>query len=100
MISIYTTCKDMKEAETIAESLLGKRLIACSNLWPIKSHYWWKGKIEESNEFALLMKTRDKHFKEVEKEIKKIHSYDKPAIVCCKLKEGSKEYFDWIKKET
>ena len=72
MISIYTTCKDMEEAEKISKALLGKRRIACSNLWPIKSQYWWKGKLEESDEFALLMKTQDKHFKEVEKEIKKL----------------------------
>ena len=80
MISIYVTCKDKKEAEKLAKILLEKKLIACANIHPISSLYRWKGKIEHSKEYAMILKTKKNMFDEIKDEIKKNHSYDVPCI--------------------
>ena len=35
-----------------------------------------------------------------EEEIKKVHSYDCPCILSLDIKDGNKEYLDWLKKES
>lgn len=98
MVLVYITCKNKKEAVKISMHLLKKRLIACSNMFPISSLYWWKGKIVSDNEFVILAKTSEKNFKKVEREVKKIHSYEIPAILKIKA-DANKEYMGWVKRE-
>jgi len=99
MISVYITCKDEKEAAKISEHLLKKRLIACSNIFPIKSMYWWKEKITKDNEIVMLAKTSDKNYEKIKKEVKKLHSYDIPCILKYDI-DANKEYKEWVEKET
>ena len=99
MFSIcYITAKDKKEAEKIISALLEKRLIACANMFSVKSQYWWKGKIEKSSEYAIIAKTRKEKEKEIIKVVKGIHSYEVPCIVFSEI-TGSKDFLDWIEKE-
>ena len=46
------------------------------------------------------MKTKKSLYKEVEKEIKKLHPYDVPEIFAEEIKKGLNEYLDWIEMET
>ena len=98
MAFVYITCKDKKEAKKISRHLLEKRLIACSNIFPIESSYLWKGKIVEDKEYVILGKTIAKNYDKIKKDVKKIHSYSVPCI--CLLKaDTNKEYGDWVNKE-
>ena len=99
MIIIYVTCKDLEEAQKISQTLLEKKLIACANFFPIKSMYWWQDSISKDNEIALILKTKKEKFKEVEQEVKKLHSYEQPCIITLDITDGSKEFLEWIKKE-
>src|SRR3989344_3036074 len=49
MISVYVTCKNKQEAVNISRLLLQKKVIACSNIFPINSLYNWKGKLNEAS---------------------------------------------------
>ena len=98
MALLYVISKDKKEAEKISMHLLKKRLIACANIFPIKSMYWWKRKIVNSAEYAVLAKTNNKNYKKAVDEIKKIHSYEIPCILRFEAK-ANKEYEDWANKE-
>ncbi|MFC1754099.1 divalent-cation tolerance protein CutA [Thermoproteota archaeon] len=99
MIFIYITCKDKKEAKSIAKELIEKKLIACANIFPIESLYNWEGKLVDEEETVLLCKTREGNYNDVAKAVKKMHSYEVPCI--CKIKaDANKSYFDWIHKET
>jgi periplasmic divalent cation tolerance protein len=98
-VGIYITCSDKKEAEKISLLLLKDRLVACCNIIPIKSLYWWHGKIEDSKEFVILAKTKDENFDEIEALVKKKHSYKIPAILAYKIVKGNKDYLDWMDKE-
>ena len=98
MVLIYVVCKGRKEAEMVSMRLLKKRLIACSNMFPVKSMYWWKGKVVNEPEYAVLAKTNSKNYKKTADEIKKIHSYDVPCILRIEAK-ANKEYEDWVNME-
>ena len=98
MALIYITCKDKKEAEKISMHLLKKRLIACANIFPIKSMYWWNFKIVNESENAIIAKTNEKNFKIAEKEIKRIHSYKIPCILKINA-SANKEYEEWANRE-
>lgn len=100
MISVYITTDTKDTAKKIARHLLKKRLIACANIFPIDSMYWWNGKIAEDAEFAVILKTRADKFTEIEKEVKKMHPYDNPCIVVWNIEKGSRDYLDWIGRET
>ena len=99
MMLLYITCKDEKEAKKISLHLLEKRMIACANIFPIKSMYWWNNKITNDNENMLIAKTSDKNFKKVVLDVKKIHSYSIPCILKINA-AANKEYAEWVNKET
>jgi|TARA_Y100000294_G_scaffold150484_1_gene147789 periplasmic divalent cation tolerance protein len=95
MIIVYITCKDEQEAVNISKHLLNKRLIACSNIHPIRSMYWWNKKIEDEREFALIAKTKEKNYKNIKEEVKKLHSYDVPCILKIDA-EANENYDRWV----
>ena len=96
-IIITSTTDSKKEAEKIISLLLKKRLIACGNIiGPMSSVYWWKGSIEHSEEFLILMKSKRDLYKKIENEVLKLHSYETPEILVFSISEGSKSYLDWI----
>ncbi len=97
-VFVYVTCESFDEARKIARHLLEKRLIACANIFPVRSLFWWEGKIEECNEFVIIMKTKAEKFKELREEVKKVHSYSVPCICAFVVEEGNREFLDWIEK--
>ena len=98
MTLVYITCKDAKEANKISMYLLKKRLIACANIFPIKSLYWWNKKIINDNENVIIAKTNNKNFKKLVIEVKKMHSYQIPCIL--KINAfANKDYEAWAQKE-
>ena|SRR3990167_1705340 len=103
MILIYTTCESLDQAKKISKHLLHEKLCACTNIIPaMHSLYLWPPKsniIEEGNEVILIIKTVKKHFKNIEKEIRSLHSYETPAIFSLPVQEVSKKYFDWLSGE-
>ena len=98
MTLAYITCRNKKEAEKISTHLLKKKLIACANIFPVKSMYWWKNKIAGENENVIIAKTSDKNFDKVISETKKIHSYKIPCILKINAK-ANKEYENWADGE-
>ncbi len=99
MIFIYITCQNKKEAEKIGKYLLNKKLVACINIFPIESFYWWKGKIEKSKEFVLILKTLENKYNKILKEVEKLHSYTIPFIGQIKISKVNKKYLNWLKNE-
>lgn len=98
MISVYITCKDEEEAVRISKHLLLKKLVACTNYFPIKSMYFWQGKLENSDEIVIFAKSISDKYKEIVSEVKKVHSYEVPAILKFEVTANS-EYENWCKEE-
>ena len=98
--NIKTAIDNKVIATEITKSLLEKRLVSSVQQKEISSSYWWNNQIETSQEYLLEMKTKESLYKEVEQEIRKLHSYEVPEIFAEEIKEGLNEYLDWIEKET
>ena len=98
MTIAYITCKDKKGAEKISRHLLKKRIIACSNILPANSLYWWNSKIVNEKEYIIIAKTNNKNFNKVVGEVKKIHSYQIPCILKIDA-VANKKYENWANKE-
>jgi periplasmic divalent cation tolerance protein len=101
IIQIVTTVGSKEEAENIGRHLVERRLASCAQiLGPIKSIYRWKGRIEDAEEWQCIIKSRESHYKKIEQEIIKLHSYELPEITGLEFDHALTEYADWIVKET
>jgi periplasmic divalent cation tolerance protein len=100
-IQVFTTVEKREDADRIASAVVRERVAACAQIvGPIRSTYWWKGKVEEAGEWLCVMKTRKDLFSALEKEIKKIHPYDVPEIIALPIVAGSASYLEWLQEET
>ena len=99
-IIIYITNPTKEEAKKIALHLLEKKLIACANIYPSNSMYWWEGKIENEDELAIIFKTRTELLDEAMALVKELHSYDVPCLMSYEYTLGDKDYLNWIAEET
>ena len=97
-ISIFVTVPNIKVANKITKFLVENKLVACVNIISkIKSVYWWENKICKSNEQLLIMKSIKSNFSKIVEEIKKLHPYEVPEIVCVDI-TANKDYLNWIKE--
>jgi periplasmic divalent cation tolerance protein len=96
---VFVTCGTLTEGRHIARSVVSKRLAACVNvvLSPVDSYYTWKGKLEAAREYLLVMKTTANKLAELEKELKRIHTYDVPEFIAMPITEGSVAYLSWLR---
>jgi periplasmic divalent cation tolerance protein len=99
MIFVYITSPDKKTALKISKHLLEKRLCACVNIFKIQSLYWWQEKIENTGEYVVIAKTKDKNYSKIEKEVRKIHPYKIPCVLKIKINKANKDYLGWLIKE-
>lgn len=99
---VLVTCANHIQAKLIARSVVEKRLAACVNILrsPIESHYRWKGKVEKARELLLLIKTAARKLGALEREVKRLHSYDVPEFIALPIASGSKAYLDWLDENT
>jgi periplasmic divalent cation tolerance protein len=91
------TCSSRAEARRLAKALLDAKLAACVNILDgVESHYWWHGKLEQTKETMLLIKTTKTKTRAVTRTIKAAHSYDVPEIVFVPIQHGERRYLKWI----
>ena len=98
---VFMTASSHEEAENIAGNLVSHKLAACVNILPnIKSFYWWENKLCKDDELLLIAKIKTSLFKDLEKAVKKLHSYDVPEIILLPIENGSNAYLQWMEKVT
>lgn len=97
MFLIEVPCKDEAEAKQIGRILVKEKLACCANIAPkISSIFIWAGKLEETQETLLLLKTISPYGK-VRRRIEQLHSYSVPAIAAFKLGNINSKYNKWAK---
>ena len=95
---VLVTCLSLALARKIARAVVQKRLAACVNVVrsPVESFYTWKGKLEQAREYLLMMKTTTKRLVELEREVKRLHTYDVPEFIALPITDGSAAYLSWL----
>ncbi len=99
-IVLFITTATVEEAHRISKVLLEHRKVACVNIVPkVSSFFWWQDKIDSAQESLLIAKTKASQLNESVRLVKEIHSYDIPEIIAVPIVGGNQEYLQWIDKE-
>jgi len=96
-IIIYITHKNEAAAKKVTDQLVNEKLVACGNLFPIQSAYWWQGAIQNENEWVSIVKTVPEHWEKVKSKIEEIHPYEVPCIMKLEA-EANEKYETWIRE--
>lgn len=95
-ISVYITFPNEQSAKEITDLLIQKKCVACANLFPISSSYWWDAAIVKENEWVSIVKTTTANWTWLKEEINEIHPYDVPCIIKYEV-EANDAYEAWIR---
>jgi len=99
-IIVLSTASSAEEAEKIARRLVEQRLAACVNVAAgVRSFYRWKGSIEDTGEWLLIIKSSRSRFEKLQAELEKLHSYEVPEVIAMPVIEGARNYLDWMEGE-
>jgi periplasmic divalent cation tolerance protein len=94
---VLTTAGSRDEAQKIAHALVDRQLAGCVNIVPqVSSVYRWQGKVEEAEEWLLIIKTTRAAFEHIRSALQALHSYELPECVCMVIEDGSPEYLQWL----
>jgi periplasmic divalent cation tolerance protein len=99
---VLVTCPTLAVARKIARAVVQKRLAACVNVVrsPVESYYTWKGKLESAREYLLLIKTTTARLPQLEREVKRRHTYEVPEFIALPITDGSRDYLSWLTEST
>lgn len=99
-IQVVTTVGNPEDAAALAAALVERRLAACvQTVGPVTSTYRWEGKIETSQEWQLVIKSRADLFPALRDAIAELHSYEVPEILALPILSGGESYLDWMREE-
>jgi len=99
-IVVLSTASSAEEAEKIARALVEARLAACVSVVPgMRSFYRWKGNIEDTAEWLLVIKSSRERFEALRDRLEKIHSYEVPEVIALSVIDGAENYLNWMDGE-
>ena len=98
---VLSTIDQRSTALSLAHRLVDENLVACVNIIPgISSVYKWQGKIEESSEVLLVLKSTQDRVEAMTMRLQELHPYDVPEILVLPVEGGSVAYLEWVEKVT
>jgi len=99
-IVVFSTCCSEEEAGKIARALVEQHLAACVNIVPgVRSIYRWKGEIEDTAEWMMIIKSRRDLMDQLRVAISNIHTYEVPELLAVPVVDGSESYLSWLDRE-
>lgn len=94
---VYVTAKDREEALALGRELVGRRLVACVNVFAgMTSVYRWENKIEQADEVVLILKTTAANAEATVAAVRELHSYSVPCVLVVPILAGNPGYLDWL----
>ena len=93
---LVTTIDSAAAAKTIARAALEARLAACVQIFPIFSHFRWKGDLCESEEFQLHIKLRAEDYDALAALVRRLHGYETPEILRIDVTQADPGYAEWL----
>ena len=100
-IEIIFTHDNPDQAREIVRHLVENGLAACGQMIPgLTSIYRWKGKIEETPECKVFLKTRASLCEKVCETIRAMHAYEVPEILVREILSVNPDYTRWLEENT
>lgn len=101
LIECTTTFGNSEAARTCALALVEQRVAACVQIvGPIESIYRWEGKIQQDQEWKLVIKTVAARQADLIAAIRRLHSYTEPEIIILPILDASEGYARWLVEQT
>ncbi|WP_372722014.1 divalent-cation tolerance protein CutA [Novipirellula sp.] len=98
---IISTVELEADAQRIANDLVAQSLAACVQIdGPIQSVYRWNGRVEQANEFRMMIKTTLAVWPKLKERLLKMHPYDEPEIIMLPIAGASQGYQAWVIDQT
>jgi periplasmic divalent cation tolerance protein len=92
-----TTVAGRDTSYSLAHTLVERRLAACVNvLGPGQSVYRWKGKVETSEEYVLLIKTVREDVERLRMAVREGSGYELPEFISFDITGGDETYLNWM----
>jgi periplasmic divalent cation tolerance protein len=95
-----TTAGSAEQAETLARTLVERRLAACVNIvHGVCSVYHWKGSVAREEEHLLLIKTSERTIPALRLAVRELHTYEVPEFLTLPIEHGDDDYLSWLRGE-
>ena len=98
---VLTTLDSREDARSLVRRLVNDRLVACGTIVEnALSIYEWQGKLEETPEVLVLLKTRKEHWEQLRAVVHKLHPYDVPELLALPVDGCIPAYLAWLAEQT
>ena len=96
-VVVLVTCPSVSVATRLAKTLVSRRLIACANIVPgVTSFFWWDGKVDRAREAMLLLRTTRAGEARLRHAVRSLHPYEVPEIIALPIVAGHQPYLRWV----
>ena len=100
-VIVLTTWPAARDADELAQTLVGERLAACVNvLGEMRSTYRWKGAVEVETERQLIIKTTGRQLQALQQRLSVLHPYELPEFLVVPVAGASEQYLAWLESST
>jgi periplasmic divalent cation tolerance protein len=98
---LITTVETREQALELAHAVVDGRVAACVQiLGPITSVYRWEGRVEQAEEFLLLMKAPSERLMLLSRFVRERHPYDTPEVTAVESSFVDARYLAWTREVT
>lgn len=98
---VIITAADAEWLSEFVRRLVADRLCAAGQIVaPIRSHYWWRGTLYDTQEARVALHTRTTHVPAIVDRTKLEHPYEVPCVAALPIVGGNPDYLAWILAET
>ena len=98
---VFSTVDSEDQAKSLARRLIQENLAACVTIVSsVNSIYKWKGTLEESTEWLLVIKTSEARLPELMSRVRELHPYEVPEIVAFPIDTANGPYLEWALGQT
>jgi len=98
---VLTTLESIADARAFVRELVSRGVVACGTIAPsATSIYRWEGKITETTEAVVLLKTSRARWQDLVNATNELHPYKVPELLSIPVESGLERYLAWVSSET
>ncbi|HEY8900170.1 MAG TPA: divalent-cation tolerance protein CutA [Chthoniobacterales bacterium] len=98
---LVTTFAKEADATSAVRMLIREKLAACGTLFHrARSIYIWDGKLEDTEEIVVWIKTSPTRTEAAAQRLREIHPYDCPEILTLDAQSLNPAYTSWVNENT